>query len=50
MSNVLANIAEEDKCEEILCRDHHSGYQTWFKKHRKTVEEHESDARDTLFV
>ena len=45
-----ANIDEEDKCEQIFCRDHHPAYQTWFKKHRKTVQEQKSNTRDALFV
>ena len=43
-----ANLDEEDKYEDIFCSEHHPAHQSWFKKHRKLVQEHESDAMDAL--
>jgi hypothetical protein len=43
-----ANLEEQDKYEEIFCSEHHPAHQSWFKKHRKIMQEHESNARDAL--
>jgi hypothetical protein len=39
-----ANIAKKDQCQAIFCRVNHPIYQTWFAKHRQTVEEHKREA------
>ena len=44
MSNVLGeiNLDEGDKYEDIFCSEHHPAHRSWFKKHRKTVQEHKN--------
>ena len=44
----FANLDEEDKYEDIFCSEHHPAHRSWFKKHRKTVQEYNSDAMDAL--
>ncbi len=44
----FANLDEDDKYKDIFCSEHHPVHQSRFKKYRKLVQEHTSDAMDAL--